>query len=85
MAEETLPARWRIIFTDSEGLTGVAPVCPQQNDPKVHTLPDDLFDGEAGVSDVYDCCPEPHIECWTVAAAQKVLEALNGAYAEVCS
>lgn len=70
---------WRVILTDSESLTGVAPVCPQ---PDVHAMmhgqpPDDPW--------VYDeCCVGPHIECWSERWAQEIAAALTAAEAEVC-
>ena len=66
---------WRLIVTDSESLSGVAPVCPQQTvDGWRH---DNLG--------VYECCPGPHIECWTESNADRVLTALSIAEAEVCT
>lgn len=74
---------WRTILTDSESLTGVAPVCPDQDDPAKHTPG---FDGDPAVADgVYDCCPHPHIECWSKRRATAVAQALTEAEAEVCS
>jgi hypothetical protein len=73
--------KWRLIGTDSESLSGVAPVCPTQNDATQHTG----YDGtEADPSGVYDCCPQPHIECWTEGNAVLVLAKLNHAAAQVC-
>jgi len=69
-------------LTDSESLSGVAPCCPKQDDASVHVMPDGV---KPGVSDVYECCPGPHIECWTPSGAQVVLTALNAAGAELCS
>lgn len=71
-------SNWRVIGTDSESESGVAPVC-------TNTI------GEGGPHDdyndtwVYDCCPGPHIECWTPHAAKEVAAALNAAEAEICS
>lgn len=77
--------KWRIIFTDSEGPTGVAQVCPKQDDLNVHSSSDGhtTYPDPQGVYD--DCCPQPHLECWSRASAQAVLAALNDAYAEPCS
>lgn len=78
--------KWRLIFTDSESLSGVAPVCPRQNDPEAHELRDFVTgEVEAGVNFVYECCPHPHIECWSPVDAESVLAVLNAACAEVCS
>lgn len=84
------PDRWRLVITDSESLSGIAPACTQsRTDGGLHDLgqnmgdPDDLsrWDDHG----VYDCCPHPHIECWTELAARPVLAALNAANAEPCS
>lgn len=56
---------WRVITTDTESMTGVAPVCDQQDDcygPHGHRDDDD--DPQADANGVYDCCPHPHIELW---------------------
>lgn len=52
--EYSVGMRWRVIYTDSEGPTGVAPEC-------------DLPHDEPGQDrhDVYDCCPHPHIETYS--------------------
>lgn len=74
---------WRTIFTDSESQSGVAPVCPHQDDPAKHTPG---FDGDpAGAEWVFDCCPGPHIECYSEQAAADVARRLTEAEAEVCS
>jgi hypothetical protein len=67
---------WRVIITDSESLTGVAPVCPQP-----HPLGDGVRDFENWV---YDCCPGPHIECGNQHVAEAVANMLTAADAEVC-
>jgi len=74
------PDTWRIIITDSEQPTGVAPICPR---PDVHAM---MHGGPPTDDQVYDdCCAGPHLECWNPRAAQGVLAALNSACAEVCS
>jgi hypothetical protein len=75
---------WRVIFTDSESMTGVAPVCEQQDDVSKHSS----GDGFGTVVDpygVYDCCPGPHIECWSETAAADLAARLSLAEAELCS
>lgn len=55
---------WRVITTDTYGMTGIAPVCPDQDDVTKHST----GDGYGKVVDphgVYDCCPGPHIELWS--------------------
>lgn len=68
---------WRTIMTDSESMSGVAPVCET-----VHEL--DL-NGEPAAAWVYDCCPWPQLELWSEVDAARVAEILNAAEAKVCS
>lgn len=68
-------------MTDSDSLSGVAPVCPWQADPVRHG---DMV-AEAVEAGVFDCCPQPHLECWSEAAAKRVADALTQAGAETCS
>ena len=65
---------WRVIITDSELESGVAPVCTAAPN---HTDGDDPW--------VYDCCPGPHIECFSDKAAGLIARALTETEAEVCS
>jgi len=76
---------WRVILTDSESLTGVAPVCPAT--ATNHLIEDDDGAPLPGVHEagVYDCCPDPHIECYDERLAQQVAEILSKAGAELCS
>lgn len=55
---------WRVILTDSESLTGVAPICEHQDDPRHHSSGDG-FGKVADSRGVYDCCPGPHLELWS--------------------
>lgn len=64
-------SQWRLIITDSETLSGVAPVCSRE------------FRGGKDFS-VDDCCPQPHLECWSEDNAKAVLELLNGYEVQVC-
>lgn len=61
---------WRVIITDSESLSGVAPTCENH-----------VGNGAA----VYDCCPGPHIECWSEQRAETIAKMLTEAEAEICS
>jgi len=80
-----MSGEWRVVVTDTERLTGVAPACPQT--ATNHLIED--HDGapfpEIDEIGVYDCCPHPHIECWSEANANFVMTALNLSAAEVCS
>lgn len=71
---------WRTIITDTESLTGVAPVC---EDPKheAAAIVCGLEPGEAGALGtgplVLDCCPHPHLELWGEAQAEHVRAFFN--------
>jgi hypothetical protein len=67
--------KWRVIGTDSESLTGVAPVCDLPHDEPGR-------DDRAGI---YDCCPHPHIETWSESSADALRNLLNAIGAEPCS
>lgn len=75
---------WRVITTDSESLTGVAPVCPVQDQAGDHqqSEADDVWQDTTGV---YSCCPDPHIETWSEATAKQLAKILTAADAEICS
>lgn len=60
---------WRVVLTDSERLTGIAPACP----------------GEHDECEVFDCCPGPHIECWSDGVATEVVRLLTITDADVCT
>lgn len=79
---------WRVIDTDSESPSGVAPICPQQNTKGgMHDRRqwDKDFPTEFDDQGVYDCCPGPHLECWSVPYAAQVAALLTEAGAEVCT
>lgn len=79
---------WRVILTDSETLSGVAPVCPQQTEPEGPHDIDRNEDDETArydVMGVYDCCPGPHLECWSRSNAEDVRVRLDRVDAEVCT
>lgn len=66
---------WRVIITDTESMTGVAPVCETDHTPHSE-------DGESQLRDwVFDCCPHPHIEMWSEDLATRLAELLNEAEA----
>lgn len=75
---------WRVIFTDSESGTGVAPVCEHRGDVTKHSSGDG-FGVEADPSGVYDCCPHPHIETWSEGGAAHLAELLTNLDAQPCS
>lgn len=61
--------KWRVITTDTEGPTGVAPVCEHQD--HAHHLEVAQVDGDGTGPDVFDCCPWPQLELWDEDAAAK--------------
>lgn len=77
---------WRVIFTDTESASGVAPVCPLTE--ANHLIEDEdgaPLPGAPDVHGVYDCCPGPRIELWSEQDAAHVAEILTSADAEICS
>jgi hypothetical protein len=56
--------KWRAIVTDTENLSGVAPVCKID-----HPVGCDAW--------VYDCCPGPFIECCSEEIAEQVSQMLT--------
>jgi len=80
--------KWRVVLTDSEDLTGIAPECPRATEPEgPHDIDRDEPDLTARYDEhgVYDCCPHPHIECWSPLAAELAANGLTGSDAEPCS
>lgn len=76
--------KWRVIITDSESLTGVAPVCDSPEHAK-YAAAQSGDDQEIGADWVYDCCPHPQIECWDESTAERVAAVLTDAAAKACS
>lgn len=72
---------WRVIITDTESMTGVAPVCREQDNPEKHGNDE----GRALPEWVFDCCPHPHVEMWDEAQAAQLAETLTSIDAELCS
>ena len=79
--DEPEAAHWRVIGTDTERITGVAPVCPK---PDVHAM---MHGGPPDDVEVYDeCCVHgPHLECWGEGTAVRLRDFLNEYGVEVCS
>lgn len=55
---------WRVVVTDDEMPTGIAPVCPDEGH-------------EACDASAYDCCPDPVIETWSEPLALYLVALLN--------
>ncbi|MFD5838183.1 hypothetical protein ACFWHV_32240 [Streptomyces collinus] len=68
---------WRVIYTDSESPTGLAPVCTAEGvADKHHTI--DAGHGEMrDEQGVYRCCPTPRIETYSTITAAYLVELLN--------
>ncbi len=69
---------WRVVITDTESLSGVAPVCTQTDSH--------YTEGVEGIDHlgVYDCCPGPHLECWGEGTAAEVVAFLNARTVRIC-
>lgn len=74
---------WRVIMTDTEQPSGVAPICPEQGDVNKHSTGDG-YGVEVDEQGVYDCCPGPHIECWSEDAATRLAAMLNHGHVRLC-
>lgn len=75
--------KWRIIITDSEQPTGVAPECSAMTSP-LSAMSLHWVDGKINTYGVWDCCPHPHLECWTPVRAQALAAMLNDSEVQVC-
>lgn len=67
---------WRVIITDTESMTGVAPVCEIDHTPHSPDGDDPLKEW------VFDCCPHPHLELWGESDARVAAELLTLVNAE---
>lgn len=74
--------KWRMIITDTERPTGVAPVCPDEENPGSDHNLGTVESPDYSRLDVFDCCPHPHIECWNEDVAREVCIGLTDANAE---
>lgn len=79
MDDITADTRWRVIMTDSYNLSGIAPVCPHQDDHTKHSTGAGYMQPPADVTGTYDCCPEPQIEVGLPQWAEQLRDLLNGA------
>lgn len=71
-ADGDVGLQWRVIGTDTESDSGVAPVCPQ---PDVHAM---MQGGPPTDTYVFDeCCIGPHLECWSSANSRVIRDVLN--------
>lgn len=68
---------WRIIITDSESPTGVAPVCTAEGDADLHLWANFGNGIERVVDGVWDCCPDPQFDTYSTVLAAYLVELLN--------
>lgn len=71
-------SKWRVILTDSESESGIAPICEQPDEHKLnHCSPKQPW--------VFDCCRGPHLECGTETWAKALVALFNLAEVQECS
>lgn len=75
--EGVTPSKWRVVITDSESPTGLAPVCSGDNSDALHMIHDYPGGPKRDEDGVYDCCPWPQIETYSEAWATYLVELLN--------
>lgn len=68
---------WRVIITDSESPTGIAPVCTGERSDALHMIDDYPGGPKRDEDGVYDCCPSPQIETCSETVAAYLVELLN--------
>ena len=78
--------KWRVITTDAEMASGVAPICPSTSLIAVLGNVNEHWNGESmDLLGVWDCCPGPHLQCINEHDAQRVMTMLNVLEVEICS
>lgn len=75
-ADQPAPT-WRLIITDSESPTGLAPVCTGERSDALHMIDDYPGGPQRDEDGVYDCCPWPQIETYSTVWAAYLVELLN--------
>lgn len=68
---------WRVIITDSESPTGLAPVCAGERSNALHMIDDYPGGPQRDEDGVYDCCPYPQIETYSTVWAEYLAGLLN--------
>ncbi|HJS47204.1 MAG TPA: hypothetical protein VFF37_05775 [Streptomyces sp.] len=68
---------WRVIITDSESPTGIAPVCTAEGGDALHMILDYPGGPMRDEEGVYDCCPWPQVDTYSTAFAAYLVELLN--------
>ncbi|MEU3620641.1 hypothetical protein ABZ725_51655 [Streptomyces sp. NPDC006872] len=69
--------KWRVTLTDSESLTGLAPVCTGERSDALHQIPDYPGGPIRDEDGVYGCCPWPQIETYSEPVAAYLVALLN--------
>jgi hypothetical protein len=83
-ADQPAPT-WRLIITDSESPTGLAPVCTGERSDALHMIDDYPGGPQRDEDGVYDCCPWPQIETYSTVWAAYLVELLNADAGEEAS
>jgi hypothetical protein len=83
-ADQPAPT-WRLIHTDSESPTGLAPVCTGERSDALHMIDDYPGGPQRDEDGVYDCCPWPQIETYSTVWAAYLVELLNADVKEEAS
>lgn len=69
--------KWRVIITDSESPTGVAPVCAGGRSDALHMIDNYPGGPKRDEEGVYDCCPWPQFDTYQADVAAYLVELLN--------
>jgi len=83
-ADQPAPT-WRLIITDSESPSGLAPVCSGERSDALHMIDDYPGGPQRDEDGVYDCCPYPQIETYSTVWAEYLVELLNADAGEKAS
>lgn len=68
---------WRVVITDSESPTGLAPVCSGERSDALHMIEDYPGGPKRDEEGVYDCCPWPQIDTYSTVWAEYLAGLLN--------
>ena len=82
---EPTETKWRVIITDTETPSGVAPICPGSatlGPANPHWNDQTRYLDLMGV---WDCCPGPHLQCINESDAVMLATMLNSLEVEICS
>lgn len=68
---------WRVIVTDSESPTGIAPVCTAEGEADLHLWANFGNGIERVIDGVWDCCPDPQFDTYSTVLAPYLVALLN--------